>query len=98
MSGGAQEPARRRYAEAVPLHRAEHPHRLGEDRIPVVDHARLPGIQGMGRVPNLDPSRQEVDGRAMPPPVAYGNARATSSAGSPRALIAIAMYCLPSIM
>ena len=28
----------------------------------------------------------------------YGSVRATSSAGSPRALIAIAMYCLPSIM
>jgi hypothetical protein len=29
---------------------------------------------------------------------AYGSVRATSSAGSPRALIAIAMYCLPPTM
>ncbi len=28
----------------------------------------------------------------------YGNVKAMSSAGSPRALIAMAMYCLPSIM
>ena len=28
----------------------------------------------------------------------YGSVRATSSAGSPRALIAITMYCLPSTM
>ena len=48
----------------------------------------------------LDAGLFEQAGRHGRPadPGCYGRVRATSSAGSPRALTAIAMYCLPSIM
>ena len=47
VAGGTQEPARRRDPEPVPLHQAEHAHRLGEDWIPIVDDPRLPEVAGV---------------------------------------------------
>jgi len=61
-----------------------------------------PGAANTIRQPDTaDPVPARRPGLRDPPVYGaerYGRVKATSSAGSPRALIAITMYCLPSIM